>query len=148
VAGSGGAGEGGGRGDRRIVVGVDGSESSRRALEWAVAEARVRDAIVHIVHSWSYPNLAGYANSRQRPSRAPADVVADAVRQAADLDASVPTRAEVRETQPARALIEASEGADLVVVGVGGKGGWGGMLTGSVSDACARHASCPVVVVR
>ncbi len=135
--------------ERRIVVGVDGSPGAWRALEWAVAEARLRDSVVHVVHSWSYPTLAGYtAPQSDGFVQAAADVVADAVQRVAQLDAGVVAKAEVRESQPARALVEASEGAELLVVGTRGRGGIKGMLLGSVSEACAHHSHCPVVVVR
>jgi nucleotide-binding universal stress UspA family protein len=136
-----------------IVVGVDGSETSRAALRWAVEEARLRHARVRAVHAWwVYPMLP--------PDRPPA---AEGSEQFGD-DASERVQAFVTETlgkrpdvevtavavqgaQASAALVDAAKDADLLVVGSRGAGGFAGLLLGSVSQQCTHHAPCPVVIV-
>jgi nucleotide-binding universal stress UspA family protein len=137
-----------------ILVGVDGSAASRAALEWAVEEARLRNARLHVVHTWTLP-VSAYA----APVGAVLDgEVLDGVRDAAeqlvsavldDVDAGgVEVDRSVVEGSPAASLLEAAENADLLVVGSRGRGGFAGLLLGSVSQQCAQHAPCPVVIVR
>ena len=135
---------------RRIVVGIDGSPSAERALDWAIGEAQRRAASLHLVAAWLYPMALGYAFT---------STVAD-VRQSAqdDIDRAlahidevapgIAAGGETVEQQPAPALVAAAEGADLLVVGSRGRGGFQGLLLGSVSQYCTRHATCSVVVVR
>jgi nucleotide-binding universal stress UspA family protein len=143
----------------RIVVGVDGSELGRAALEWAVAEARLRDATVVAVHAWAFvppPSLAepglvpmpagDLTEDLERERNAAAAVLDGAVGQ---VDAEgVRIEAVLVETAAGDALVEAAEGADLVVVGSHGRGGLASALLGSVSGHVVRHAGCPVVIVR
>jgi nucleotide-binding universal stress UspA family protein len=137
-----------------IVVGVDGSHHAERALEFAAEEARRRDAAVHVVTAWHVPAAVygpGFA-----PTASPS--VEDATRELAEqvaARAAESLRARGREVetsvchaQAADALIEESRGADLLVVGSRGHGGFSGLLLGSVGQQCAHHASCPTVVVR
>jgi nucleotide-binding universal stress UspA family protein len=134
----------------RIVVGIDGSEPSERALDWAVTEATGRGAPLHLVTAWMFPMAPGYAFTATVPQVHEAagetcERAADEVRRRApQLRVSTQT---VQQT-PGPALVAASEGADLLVVGSRGLGGFEGLLMGSVSQYCARHASCSVVVVR
>jgi nucleotide-binding universal stress UspA family protein len=102
-----------------IVVGVDGSEKSKEALRFALEEARLRGARVEAVYV--------------------ADVAGDAAAVRVDQIAV--------DDRPARALIAAAADADLLVVGSRGHGGFAGLLLGSVSQQCAQHAPCPVVIV-
>jgi nucleotide-binding universal stress UspA family protein len=140
----------------RIVVGVDGSDGARRALEWAVAEARLRDARLVAVHSWELPPLGISAGPFDPPTPLDPDLmqrVASAARELLDreLDAvdlsglEVDKLAEPRN--PADALLEAAREADLLVVGTRGHGGFTGLLLGSVSQQVSNHAPCPVVIV-
>ncbi len=144
---------------RRIVVGVDGSEPAERALEWAAGEARLRDADLEVVTAWeaSRPLYgAGAADvaavARVEPGvrdavAQHAQTVADhAARRAAARGARAVPHAV--EGHVANTLVELSGGADLLVVGNRGHGGFGSLLLGSVSAQCAHHASCPVVIVR
>jgi nucleotide-binding universal stress UspA family protein len=136
----------------RIVVGVDGSETARRALRWAIDEGRVRQATVEVVHAWHLPYAGGhpFAAAGLEP-----DMLQQAARRLLDLsvgdeDTSGMARPPLRtlvEGGPAAALLEAARGADLVVVGSRGLGGFSGLLLGSVSHHVAHHARCPVVVV-
>ena len=132
----------------RIVVGVDGSASSKEALGWAVAQARLTGQPVEAVISWEYPtNYAaaewggfdGEANATQLLQAAVADAVHGE-------DAARVTQRAVR-AQAARALLDAAAGAALLVVGSRGHGGFTGLLLGSVSQQVITHASCPVAVV-
>jgi nucleotide-binding universal stress UspA family protein len=134
--------------ERRIVVGVDGSDGGYRALEWALAEARYRDALVQIVHAWTYPAAAGLAPmSADLFSESAAPILEGAMRLAAEVDPGARVKGETVQRTAALALIEASKGADMLVVGSRGRGGFAGLLLGSVSQQCASHAECPVVVV-
>lgn len=134
---------------RRIVVGVDGSACSKAALSWAVQQAGLTGAAVEAVIAWEYPFTFGY----------PIPVVTDidyeklAAEQLAKTLAEVahglvPVTSTVVEGNPAKVLLDASAGADLLVVGNRGHGGFVGALLGSVSQHCVHHAGCPVVVIR
>lgn len=137
-----------------IVVGVDGSDDSKEALRWALAEAELRRATVRAVHAWSMPIAFG---GPYMPPQAydPAEIRDNAQ---ASLDAAVdevagenpPVAVErvVEQGSPADVLVRASEFADLLVVGSRGHGGFTGLLLGSVSQQCAQHAPCAVVIVR
>lgn len=137
----------------RIVVGVDGSGPSLAALRWAVDEGRRRGAAVEAVHAWSYPAVTSVAGLVPRPAAAHDDLAAEAQAVLDDpCDALGPEGAGVarvlQEGPVARCLLEAAEGADLLVVGSRGRGGFAGLLLGSVSQQVAHHAPCPVVIVR
>ncbi|MEU3570720.1 universal stress protein [Kitasatospora sp. NPDC036755] len=142
-------------GKGRIVVGVDGSEPSERALRWAVRQAELTGGAVLAVIAWEYPTYHGArgwfppaatdeaaleGRARQEAERAVREAVGD--------DPPVEVRTEARYGSPAGSLVEASRGADLLVVGSRGLGGFAGMLLGSVAQHCTRHATVPVVVVR
>jgi nucleotide-binding universal stress UspA family protein len=136
----------------RIVVGVDGSDSSRDALCWARDEAEARGADLVVVTAWSapaasYPTFAGYV-----PIRLPIDIEAETrtametfVKEAIG-DASVALA--VRQGHPAQVILQLARGATMVVVGSRGHGGFVGALIGSVSQQVVTHGTCPVVVVR
>jgi nucleotide-binding universal stress UspA family protein len=136
-----------------IVVGVDGSEGSAAALRFAIEEARVRGAELKAVNAWHVPPAvygAGWA---------PATVDLDEYRKLAEsalgksledagaADSGVEVTPILREGHPVDVLIAESGRADLLVVGSRGLGGFKGLLLGSVSQQCAQHAKCPVVVV-
>lgn len=138
----------------RIVVGVDGSEGSAEALRWAVDEAKLRSATLEVVMTWQYPALYGAASyGVMLPPEDDFAGAAHATVKQLLADAGVDQdELDVIETveagPPAPVLIEASKGADLLVVGSRGRGAFAGMLLGSVSQHCVSHAECPVVVVR
>jgi nucleotide-binding universal stress UspA family protein len=135
----------------KIVVGVDGSEGSRRALRWAVDEARLRSASVEVIHSWHvpyYPDVTGSIGSPVGALAASAEelltgMLTDVASEAADI--KVTSRTEV--AQGAAALIEASKTADLLVVGRRGHGGFVSLVMGSVAAQVSSHAECVVVIV-
>jgi nucleotide-binding universal stress UspA family protein len=132
----------------RIVVGIDGSQPSREALRWAVAQAVLTSGRVQAVIAWSHPLSSGL------PVLAEVDWRGDA-RRALDValaevlgEGAAAVEPCAMEGHPARVLLQAAKGADLLVVGSRGHGGFAGVLLGSVSDYVVKHAPCPVVVVR
>ncbi|MDA8034186.1 MAG: universal stress protein [Actinomycetota bacterium] len=141
-----------GTGTGVVVVGIDGSPPSSRALAAAADEARWRKARLRVVGAWSFPAFAAGAYV---PAGAYEDVPAA-------LDAAVAAQvAEVLGPQPdvqvervtgegpaASFILDAAKDADLVVVGSRGRGGFAGLLLGSVSSQVVHHAHCPVLVVR
>jgi nucleotide-binding universal stress UspA family protein len=135
--------------EARIVVGVDGSAASMDALRWASRQAALTGAAVEAVISWQYPVVArGYPMSVdvdwQSNARTALDAAVDEI-----LGAEAASVARnVVEGHPAQVLLEAATGADLLVVGGRGHGGFAGMILGSVSAHVVAHASCPVLVVR
>ena len=134
-----------------VVVGYDGSAGAQSALAWAAREAVHRGRPLRIVHTyWYEPALAtsellAPREEVAREARALADQAANmASGLAPDLDVATA----VHEDYPARALVNESKSAALVVVGARGLGGFTGLLLGSVSHEVATHAHCPVVVLR
>lgn len=155
-----------------ILVGVDGSEASSRALSWALDEARRRDdASLVVVHAYAPPQ------SRRPYAYADAYMPADVLQRLIDEDRQwheeqeqaahrhaealveemvdrlgaespdVAIRRLLVAREPAEMLVEMSDDADLLVLGTRGRGGFKGLLLGSVSQQCIQHARCPVVVV-
>jgi nucleotide-binding universal stress UspA family protein len=137
----------------RIVVGVDDSPQAAAALEWALDEARLRHASVEVVHTWLFPimgDLPGAAvetlvRDFEQSAAAVLNQVADSV---VGPDPGVPVERRVVEGGAAAVLVDVAEGAELLVVGSRGRGGFKGLLLGSVAQQCLHHAPCPVVVVR
>lgn len=133
----------------RIVVGIDGSESCREALRWAVRIAEPTGAGIDAIMTWDVP--AGMVGPYVPTAWSPADdaktVLSDTVQGAYGSDRPAGLRLLVRQGGAARILIEESEHAEMLVVGSRGLGGFSGMLLGSVSANCAEHAHCPVLVV-
>jgi nucleotide-binding universal stress UspA family protein len=135
-----------------IVVGVDGSEASVRALEFAIAEARLRGADVKAVNAWHIPASAyeGWVPAAIDPldfERIAQETLDKSLAKAGGADSGVSVTPLTREGQPADVLIAEAREADLLVVGSRGLGGFKGLLLGSVSQQCAQHASCPVTIV-
>ena len=141
----------GGQGDRRIVVGVDGSAPSKAALAWAVKQARLTGATVEAVIAWEFPVNYGYpvpVLPRVSFGGLAAEVLANAVADVSSPDEPVTITPMVMEGNAARVLLDASAGAELLVVGSRGHGGFVEALLGSVGQHCVQHATCPVVVIR
>lgn len=139
----------------KIVVGVDGSEVSQRALEWAVDEARLRGAEVVALHAYRsewiyYPEYVAV-----RTIVTPTDLAAEAealltktIENLGDKTDGITILPEaVNDSNPAHALLERSGDADMIVVGSRGLGGFTGLLLGSVSQKVAHHAKVPVVII-
>ena len=137
-----------------ITVGVDGSEGASTGLRWAAAEARLRGALLRVVHTWNIPTMAsgtGFA--------VPATIELDLGHGAkvgldkwledakAELD-GVEVERRIVKGHAATVLTDAATDAELLVVGSRGLGGFSELLLGSVSHECAQRAHCPVVIVR
>jgi nucleotide-binding universal stress UspA family protein len=132
----------------RVVVGVDGSDGAVAALHWAVEEARLRAATLTVVHGWEVPyagEMTDLGDVQEACGRAAIELV-DHMVEAAGLDTEQVERRVVHDA-PVQAIADAAEGADLVVVGSRGRGGFTGLLLGSVSHQVSRHSDRPVVVV-
>jgi nucleotide-binding universal stress UspA family protein len=141
--------------DHRIVVGVDGSEPSKAALAWAVRQAELTGATVEAVSAWHWPIAMGGAPF------APVGVLADtdfagtaarvldvAIGETVDPAGPVKVSSTVREGNAAQILLDAADGAELLVIGSRGHGGFAEALLGSVGQHCVHHARCPVVIIR
>ncbi|HET8752311.1 MAG TPA: universal stress protein [Gaiellaceae bacterium] len=141
-----------------IVVGVDQSEQAKKALRFALEEAKLRNAKLRVVHAWQYGTIGATGIEGFYPPVVGADVndVHEAAERAleetlreqlADTD-SVEVERRVVEGPPAGVLVNQSRDADLLVVGSRGHGGFTELLLGSVSQQVSHHAACPVVIVR
>jgi nucleotide-binding universal stress UspA family protein len=138
---------------KKIVVGVDGSAASLRALDWAYAEATMTGAELTVVHGWIYP----YSGPRTSVSEPRTQMQLDAMQELkTSLESLGPrmtggpvhTHPKLSENSPADALLEEANDADLLVVGSRGRGGFRSMLLGSVSRTVVQHSPCPVAVIR
>jgi nucleotide-binding universal stress UspA family protein len=136
----------------RIVVGVDGSPHAQRALKWAIEEARLRDATVEavfVIAPFAIPVDPTVLNAAiEEVHKGALAELEEAVALAVDgVEAGVEVEQRVIEGAPANTLVRTAQGADLLVVGTRGRGGFRGLLLGSVSQQCATHATCPVVIM-
>ncbi|HVX17415.1 MAG TPA: universal stress protein [Acidimicrobiales bacterium] len=135
----------------KIVVGVDESAGSAEALQWAVAEARLRDADVVAVLAWGFLDQHQISGVDFDPSYAEGDArkaLDEFVARAVGDEAASHVMSMPICDLPVPALLEASAGADLLVVGARGLGGFKGLLLGSVSQRCLHHTEIPIAVVR
>jgi len=135
----------------RIVVGVDGSAGAAHALRWAARQARYDGATLEAVTAWQYPAFFGWApvgaDSADFGSIAE-KTLHEALNEVFGAQWPDWVQARVAEGYPAQVLVDASEGADLLVVGSRGHAGFADALLGSVSTYCVHHAHCPVTVIR
>ncbi len=136
-----------------VVVGVDGSDGAQQALRVAVQEARLRGAGLRVVTAWHMPAMS-YGGVVFSPGIDPADfkdsagaALETALAALGGQANDVQVERVVRGGRPALVLLEEARGADLLVVGSRGHGGFAGLLLGSVSHQCALHADCPVLIV-
>jgi nucleotide-binding universal stress UspA family protein len=129
----------------RVVVGIDGSPAGDHALEWAAAEAARSGAVLegHTSYEPGYVFI-----SREEVQMAVKRVIDEATAHLADIAPGVSFNGVTHEGPAAKSLIDASKEADLLVVGSRGIGGFTGLLLGSVSQQCAQHAHCSIVIVR
>ncbi|MCL2455069.1 MAG: universal stress protein [Micrococcales bacterium] len=138
--------------ESKIVVGVDGSAQSLRALDWAMQEAVARERELVLVCAYTVPAFSattldgGFAALNDAAIRAGAEQVLVASAVHAET-AGVTVSTELAVGDASGVLVAASKTADLVVVGSRGRGGFAGRLLGAVSSALPAHASCPTVVV-
>jgi nucleotide-binding universal stress UspA family protein len=142
-------------GTRRVVVGVDGSDSSAAALRWAAHYAQATGSTLRAVLAWHYPTAAGVppvgrtpANVESEVERGRAEVIDKAIAAALGDEPPIPIERKADYGHPVEVLVAESAEADLLVVGSRGHGGFTGMMLGSVSTHCVTHAHCPVTVVR
>lgn len=139
--------------DGRIVVAVDGSSGSQRALDWALDEARARQVAVTVLHAWQ-PAIMPLPVPEAFPvglwdqfGEDGKTLVAHQLANASLDGLATPPDVVIVDDAPARAVLDAAATASLVVVGSRGRGGFKGLLLGSVSQHVIHHAPCPVVVV-
>lgn len=134
-----------------VVVGIDGSDSSRRALEWAAEYAHQMARPLVAVSAWEWPGRFGAfapwpsSTDFERDAR---HILVESIEKALGPDRAPRVGWKVVRGQPAIVLVEASRTAALVVVGSRGHGEIVGMFLGSVSEYLSTHAHCPVVIVR
>ena len=139
---------------KTIVVGVDGSPSSRTALTWAAAEAADHGADLVVINVWEHtlPPPTGSVSVSERyvpdPSQRTAEDLVNVIKEELGENPPVLVQPQVKQGNPAKVLIDQSEKADLLVVGTRGHGGFRGLVLGSVSQHVAAYANCPVTVVR
>ena len=143
-------------GEYTIVVGVDGSDASEKALRWAIDEAKLRNGRIVAVHTWQppvppadlTPTLStDYVELLGDVEQAAQKLVADVVAKVVGDDATVPVEPKLIEGPAGSTLVEVASDADLLVIGSRGHG-FVGRLIGSVSEHCVNHALCPVLVYR
>jgi nucleotide-binding universal stress UspA family protein len=135
----------------RIVVGVDGSESSEAALRWAIQQAKLTGASVDVVMAWRYPSAYGLAPMAGSETDLEGDArkaLIGILNRVSTLEPDVQVHPMVAEGHPAEVLVRTAEGADLLVVGSRGRGTITSTMMGSVSINCVLHSHCPVLVLR
>ena len=140
----------------RIVVGVEGSGGAKAALRWAIREAALRGGCVEVVTAYSTTYVPASPDFNYVPLD-PVDLENEVARMQATVvdevlaefgDSEVDVKRTVLRGRPADTLIKVAEGADMLVVGSRGRGGFRGLRLGSVSQQIAHHGDCPVVIVR
>ena|SRR6266851_293004 len=139
-----------GTGEGRIVAGVDGSRPSQEALRWSAHFAAIFGARLEVVIAWDYPPSYGWVAplpSDWNPRQGMEKVLDDTVRAVFGDQPPAGMQRQVREGGAAKVLLDAGEGAIMLVVGSRGHGGFAGLLLGSVSANVAEHASCPVLII-
>ena len=142
-----------GSGQKTVVVGVDGSGGSHRALRWAAEEAAFRGDALALVHVWEPPQayapmgLGAYPVDPEPIREAAQHQLDELVAEARELAPDLEVRGQLVEGAPAEGLLDAARTADLLVVGSRGLGGFRSLLLGSVSQQVTHHAPCPVVIV-
>ena len=139
--------------EHKVVVGVDGSDGSLKALRFAIEEARRRGASVEVIHSWRVVYMGEPMGMvpLQFPAEQFADtakkVLGDALDSVKDDAKGVTLVGKVVQGPAAQTLIDAGKSAECIVVGRRGHGGFFGLVLGSVAQQVAYHASCPVVLI-
>ena len=137
-----------------IIVGVDGSGHSQRALEWAMKEAAVRETpltamTVHALIRGYYGGMVEFSDDEVRAEKTRQLVQAEVDAVAHDLGDSAPAAVSVRVASGSvvEELVNAAKDADMLVVGSRGAGGFSRLMMGSVSSLVTHHATCPVVII-
>lgn len=139
---------------KAVVVGVDGSAGSERALRFAAQEARQRDARLRVVNAWHVPATATgggfamvYPIAPEEFEEGARKTLETSLQALGDELAGLEVEQVLEQGQASDVLVKQAEGAELLVVGSRGHGGFVGLLLGSVSQQCAHHAPCPVAIV-
>jgi nucleotide-binding universal stress UspA family protein len=134
----------------RIVVGVDGSESSVRALRWAARQAELTGGELVAVTGWAFPAWVGLTPEAATydPERQAAEVLTQTVEKALGAEGAAKVTRQTVQGNAAEALLNRAEGADLLVVGARGYSGLKATVLGSVSLHVVQHSPVPVTVVR
>jgi nucleotide-binding universal stress UspA family protein len=135
----------------RIVVGVDGSPASVDAVEWAAHQAELTGADLEVLMTWEWPESYGWSlpvPSDYDPAADSENLLKRILEPVRNDHPNVTIHPTILEGHPAPLLVEASAGADMLVVGSRGHGEFAGMLLGSVSEHCVTNAHCPVLVFR
>ena len=134
---------------KRIVVGVDGSALSLVALRTARRLAELLQCRIEAVTVWSYPVALAVpvASTEWAPGVEAEKALDDTIREAFGDDIPEGLQRTAVAGQPVQVLVEASRGSEMLVLGSRGRGGFTGLLLGSVSSAAAAHAHCPVLIV-
>ncbi len=130
--------------ERTIVVGYDGSKGSQMALDWAVHEATLRGADLCVLRVWSYPDYGTFDEQWDIAQERLENELKDVLVSTGDLR----WQAVALKGSPAKVLVEHSADAELLVVGSRGRGGFTGLLLGSVGHGVSAHARVPVVIVK
>lgn len=140
----------GNKAEHVIIVGVDGSESSKNALRWAARLAPSLNATIHAIVAWEYPivfGLEGGIPGIWKPDGTAREILNNALDSVFGKERPAELKGSICQGHPTFVLLDASNGADMLIVGSRGLGGFAGLLLGSVSSSCAEHAKCPVLVV-
>ena len=136
----------------RVLVAVDGSRSSKAALRWALEYTERTGGGLTAVYVWTYPAEFSYGltppGEAWHPDTDAQQALDAAVREVVGEQRPPSLETVVCEGHPAQVLVERSAGAEMLVMGSRGHGGFAGMLLGSVSEACVAHAHCPVLIIR
>ena len=138
-----------------IVVGVDGSGHSQRALEWAMKEAAIRHVpltvlTVHQAIRGYYGGVSSFPDDPELTEKARVAAQAEADKVLTGLGDSRPESVTVQAVNgfPVEELINAGKDADMIVLGSRGAGGFSRLMMGSVTSQVAQHAPCPVLIIR
>jgi nucleotide-binding universal stress UspA family protein len=134
----------------RIVVGVDGFESSKAALRWAIHQAKLTGAEVEAITAWHIPTGTGWIPTPDMPDYQDDafTILTEAMAEMSAVDPDVKVCPRIVEGRAGQVLVDAADGAALLVVGSRGHRGLAEALLGSVGQYCANNASCPVVIIR
>lgn len=139
---------------KTVVVGVDGSPGSLKALTWAATEAAEHGAELVVLNVWEHtlPPPTGSVSVSERfvpdSSQRTAEQLVTEIKAVLGDDPPVVVQPMVKQGSPAKVLIEQSANANLLVVGTRGHGGFRGLVLGSVSQHVAGYAQCSVTIVR
>ena len=133
-----------------IVVGVDGSDPSKSALRWAAQLAPALGGTIEAVTAWEFPIIwptEGGAAIWWQPEDEARKILDETLKSVFGQSPPEGLIRSINQGHPANVLLDASKSAKMLIVGSRGHGGFAGLLLGSVSSACAEHATCPVLVV-